>query len=619
MSELKDFLKRVEQNIHGKKSISVDLPTAKMIMAIKNKYEAIYPLFINEIESSDIPERKGVYEELKKNMKRVAELSDVLVGKKGCEATDAEVKEYVDLTKLIDDGITAISANIRGSRDLNKKVSDIEERSNISLDTIKNVSKVFSTNIKKKQSSVGGLKRGIGDIGHSLGGIFEGEQTMGGKMAPVDLALALTLGPLAPIAGYGMSAGKKIFDKFNQRRKARQMIGGEIGLISRELGLSSKDIEGFRGEQSVGKPMFNWSNPRGGSVPDLFKQFSGGQGSDVGSRGFGSSGGGFGMGLGLNKKDRIPGQFSSSDSMNTAVASGLNMFFSGAAFRALYTRRLLEAVEKGAKVRGMNPLSGGLGSILDIGKKIGAVLLKGTLIGIAGLIGWGVGTIIRKIFPQIDTFLTGVFADMIGEWRRLKENVGKKGLWGGIGKTINQNLVSPFDPTMESNPTFLQGQSSILSGLIAVNPLAAMMGYDDKKGARAIHSGFMSIGNAIGKTQMHPYIGNIGQLTPPEIKLSDKSKFFGHDMKDAYGNPMGSVPMSNTIQGREKLSEIQFKIQNLKSSNSRELAELNAIVKQLVESNKKQSGTSATIVAPSSMDNDPFMDAFNRGQFGEEF
>src|SRR5580692_1971066 len=165
MADLKDFLGRVEAQLKGKKTIAVDMATSKILLAVKSKFQQQYPLFLNTLESKDIPERSGLYKELRTGLRRGSELCGIVLGDKGRPATEDEINELLSTIDGVNQGITGLSKIFEKTKAMKDKLSGVEAQTQMSLGEIQRASSVISQGLKSKARREGGLMNPLKDIG----------------------------------------------------------------------------------------------------------------------------------------------------------------------------------------------------------------------------------------------------------------------------------------------------------------------------------------------------------------------------------------------------------------------------------------------------------------------
>lgn len=559
-----DFLKRLESQFRGKKTISVDMPTIKIIQAMKEKYSTVYPLFLNTVEMIDIPERSDLYKELKAAMKRTMELGGILLGDAGRLAKEEEIQEFVDNVKAIETSVGNLYRIFQQSEKLKSKLTAVESQTSMSLETLKNFTSMVSKGINKRATREGGLMSPIGDLGYIGSGIFDAQGSLSGKAAPLGGALGLALGPFSPFANAAVSAGYSMYQKAKERRLARQMMGGEIGLMAKQFGVSASDIQRFQDPRSFGtklQPQFR--NPAGFQVDDLFKQYGAAPQGSISQP--------------VRVTEPTP-QVTGKYTTNTAVAAGLKAFFTEGAFQAPYTKKLMEILEGKGSGSGMPNLGGIFGGIGGLFKKmlggfgsligkVSAALLAavGGMKGLLSMVGKGAGVA-----------ASGFAGWHAGRWLGENVEIG--------GKNIDKH-VQDFAET--HIPGFKVGKDTPT--------------YD----RQAIHKRAMELQKG---SWFHKPMSVADSLRQAQDEIAGTHRV---EVLSAY-NKQGNEGKSIVDSVRETANQSQM-LDYRQSGNT----ELIGALKEFAEFKKKESAPS--IMTSSSKDNDPFLDYMNMGLLGEEF
>lgn len=558
-----DFLKRLESQFKGRKTIAVDMPTIKILQAMREKYSTVYPLFLNTVEMVDIPERADIYKELRAGMKKLMELSGILLGDKGRMATEEEIQEFLDTTKGVELGVSNLYVIFKQSNELQSKLSAVETQTGMSMETLKNFTSMFSKGIRQRSTREGGLMAPVGDLGYIGSGIFEGQGSLTGKAGIVGGALGLALGPFSPFANFAASAGYNMYQRAKERKMARQMMGGEVGLMAKQFGISPSDVERFRNPRGIGSPVpKQFTNPMGHTVDDLFKQYTGSapQGAISSTRS-------------VQQETPTVGKYTT----NSAVAAGLKSFFSEAAFQAPYTKKLMEILE-GKHSSGFAGLGGLFSGITGLFTKMlggfGSVIARASAALMGALGGLkGIGSLLGKGAAVAGAGVAGWTA---GRW--LGENVH----FGG--KSLDQHVQ---DFAEHKIPGFKVGKEVPTYDREAIQKRAMQL----QKGSW-FHKP-MSVMDSLRKAQ-------------DEIAGTHRT-----EVLSAY-NKQGNEGKSIVDSVREVAQQSQ--VLDYKKSNNEELI---GALKEFAESKKRDGNITIPITA--NKDNDPFLDYLNMGLLGEDF
>lgn len=546
-TDLKKVLKEFSKKARGHARIAVDLPTAKVVMAVKQKYELFYPQFIREIASKDAKSRQPFYRRLIDKMRKASESADMILGNKGREANESEVETFIELIEEINTDLETMRQMSEDNKRMGKIVDEVEHSTNMQLGTIKQVTSNFAENLNKRKEYFGGLKDTVDTFTNIATGAFEGRTEFGRGGAPIGEALKIALGPFAPLATYGLTAAGKMIGRGLARRRAQRMAGAEIGLIGRELGLSQEDVLRFSKYSKTGRPVgSSVRNPLGYSVSDLYSQYQPGmvpqqeasEGNILGALG------GFAR---INKSAGIVGGVEKKEFIKYQVEA-MKDFYSRQAFTVPWTKRVLAALEGrqtsgggglmsglfGASILGGGLLGGLRSSIGKIGPMVLASVSKAFMTTGALTLGYAIGTAIRKIFPFIDKWTTDAMANMIFGWRNLIR---------GVRRTVNDIRRSLGEEFGEERPTSGQKVSSFVGK--TANALSfGLLDADDT--SRGIYGSAMKFGKSI------PFLGHrlrTDELNKDIIRNMDRL----HQMRSASRLSSESLRQESKTDRIEKL------------------------------------------------------------------
>jgi hypothetical protein len=597
---IKDSL---DKQIGGKKSISVDRSTSKILESVRNKYSKDYISFLNGIEEHDTKDKEPFYRELRAQMRRTVELCDILLGKTKRLATEPEVEEFLKMTASVEAGIAAIHESTKNSQQFADKVSGVESSTNMNLNMMKNYSKMLSENMKKRASRKGGLSDVLNDTGYVFGGFGKGESHSSGGLGGT---LALALGPMAPFAHYALTAGKEVLKRYKEKKMARQMSGGEVGLIAKEFGMSEEEYRNF----SMGKQGGTNVHGQFSSVNDMWKQFDkksqGGQpsggntrsamneqlrqayeakyGSDYSSP-QGSSAPSAISQASSKEQGAIPqvspvelmrGQGVGKYTTNTAVAAGLKSFFTTGAFQAPYTKKLLEILQDKGGGSGFNMSFNPFSAIGN--------MIKGAM----GAIGGAVGGLITGVGRALGSgFGSAAAGGALGSALA----VGGAGLAGwGLGRAIGEH-------------TGWGGQST------------------DKH-----VQGFWSDTIFGAQNRKAQAMNNAADITDPKMRQKIALQQKGMTPQQAYQAVYGGGVATQAATAKSapetvssiptKVSDIDNKIKSLKDKNNND--ELTGALKEMAK-DKSKSGAMSIESGGDSDKSDPFLDYLNSGLLNEEW
>jgi hypothetical protein len=562
----------MDKQIKGNKVIVVDMSTAKVILAIRNKFKTLYPMFISQIEMKDFKVRTPIYKDLRSQMKRATDLCDLMLGEKGRIATQDEIKEFVEISKSIGNGVDHLTKLTEKNKRLKKLVSQVESQTSMSLDAIKRTTKTFSENIEKKQGREGGLFQGAKDFGYAASGLLEGDTNPGGKMSSVGGALGLALGPFAPIVTYGLTAGYSVLKKHKERQRARQALGGEVALTAKELGISPSILDDFKHSRAFGDPLSSKiGNPlMGNTVENLFQQFGVSQGQERGSGAARSSRASRQGGINI---PIAPSAISGSGGGSSEdILAGLNKFYSFGAFKAPYTKKMLELLEKNntGGIKGIGGLFSGIQSAFTgmLGALRGALpwLAKGAGVAAAGVGGWQagrwLGENVRWGGEKLDTHVQNFAEKHI--FRKVDSDISS-------GKEQNRLIDRRTQELMAKNPNMTKQEAA-------------------KQSSKEM----------------------IAEMGPNSVRVHELQRS-GLDLDKAIAHAA-----EESKQGKRlSVAEIDQQIQSLKTQTNNE--ELTKALKELAEAKKREGAGSSLIGIGSDDKNDPFLDLLNSGNLGEDF
>ena len=564
MSEVKKFIERVDKQIKGNKVIVVDMATSKVIMAIRNKFKTLYPMFISQIEMKDAKVRTNLYKDLRTEMKRAAELCDLMLGERGRIATQDEIKEFVQISKSIDGAVQHLTEIIGKNKKLRKIVTEVENQTSMSVEGIKRATKVFSENIEKKQGRHGGLLQSSNDLIYAASGLLEGDMNPGGKMSGASGFLGLALGPLAPLAKFGLNGAYSVRKKIKERKRAREILGGEIGLTAKELGIDAGSLDSFRRSRNMGDPIGNKiGNPMmNNTVENLFKQYGVNPGF---------------IGEGAAKQPRATRQgginipfpnvspAGSGRGGSDEILGALNQFYSFGAFRAPYTKKMLELLEKsgGGKVgAGMGGISGVIPAITSALP----FLKKAAAISFPAVIGWKLGEWIEKNL-KVNGRPVGEHVQSFAE----KNIFHKVDQIQALDNDQNQSVIDFAKRLKREHPEMSPEEISYQASL-------------------------MRIGHGTGKMK--------------EIQARLRE---GQTLEQAVTQETG-------LGMRQKLPSVSAVDQQIKTIQAQQSTpELVNAMNEIKELLKKQNSSSSLVSVGRESKNDPFLDLLNTGNLGEDF
>ena len=416
-----------------------DKQTAYLLKLVEQKYEKDYTLFIADLmrdydTMKGHPQARKVLEELYQQLASISRLAGVLRGKEGGYATPEQINELFEDMRGADENFSYILKQAEQSELFKKRLAEAQKTSGISLSTIARTNKIVKSrmeNLSKSKTLTGKIVGGIGAGAAGIGGLAVGMLGM--------------IAPLAPIAELALLSGRGI-GKMVRRAKEAQVAKEEHHLAEDltqrdEFGFEDveKNFERLRSIPPYLRDSYSGYYKAGYRYDDRARATGAGRREAVG---------------GMGPEGRTAGDVAVSSG---ALSDGLTMFFMKPAYKAGWTRDVLNALNKmSGKATGEAGAGSGVGGTaaeVGVGTALGrgAAVIAPWILPVA--IPAGIVTLLGGLFKKItdDRTLWGVLADAFKtisgmatpeEEKRSQKNLGRMGVTFARGIEKSSEIMS---------------------------------------------------------------------------------------------------------------------------------------------------------------------------------
>jgi len=385
-----------------------DKQTAYLLDVVEQKYGKDYYAFLDKlrfeyIDLKHLPEVGKVATELASQISSISRMIGVLRGKGGEFAKPEQIDALFDLMKNADDNFSYLLDKAESTAAFKERLSKVEKETGMSLENIVKTNKIVKSrmeNLSKSKTFAGKVVSGIGAGAAGIGGLAVGMLGM--------------IAPLAPIAELALLSGRGIGKMVRRAKEAR--IAKKEHALAEGLTLKesfspesvAKTYEGLKSNPPYLRDTYGGYGRTKYGYDDYTKATGAGRREAAG---------------GMGPEGRTAGEAAVSSG---ALSDGLTMFFMKPAYKAGWTRDVLNALNKmshGTAAGSATSAASTIGNF-GLGAMFGSLLpkIKAMLIAaapfllqvLAGSIGAIIGTLLggllRKVFPQIDKSLSGEMA-----------------------------------------------------------------------------------------------------------------------------------------------------------------------------------------------------------------
>jgi len=244
----KEFVKRVGEYALGESTLQVDPAFAKTLLIMQKNYNVGYPSILKlVIKTSKDINLKNLCKQTIDQMNEASRIMGILLGDSLSTISESDIREFSELVPIILQAMQTITSKANEEQGLMNTLKGIETEIEPMLARMKNASDVFSKRTKAHEERKGGLggwtksvAGGFGEAGRIAGalgsGSLEAPTRYGGV---IQQGLYGLLGPFAPIltfAGTGMWNVHKYFKEKKAKKRAMQMVTGDIAVQEAVMG-----------------------------------------------------------------------------------------------------------------------------------------------------------------------------------------------------------------------------------------------------------------------------------------------------------------------------------------------------------------------------------------------